>query len=100
MSSTHFFEDGAGLIDVISLHPFEGEAGLPDVISLHSFEGEAGLLDGGADVDLGCGTGNNEGVGGGGGLAGDDSFDFAHRLLASRFAMVAMHALDGVDHCA
>ena len=85
MSSTHFFEDGSGLIDVISLH---------------SFEGEAGLLNGGADVGLGCGTGNNEGVGGGGGLAGDDSFDFAHRLLAGRFAMVAMHALDGVDHCA
>ena len=64
---------------------------------LHALELEAGLLDGFADVGFGGGASDDEGVGGGGGFAGGDTFHFADRLLAGGFAVVAVHAFDGID---
>ncbi len=64
----------------------------------HAFELETCLLDGCSDIGLGGGTGNDKRVSRRSSFARGDTLHFADRLLASGLAMVAMHALDGIDN--
>ncbi len=68
------------------------------MLLLDTFELKTRLLNGFADVGLGGGAGDDEGVGSGSCFAGGDAFHFADRLLAGGLAVVAMHALDSVDN--
>ena len=64
----------------------------------HALELETCLFDGFAHIVGRGGAGDNEGIGGGGSLAGGDAFHFADRLLTGGLAVVAMHAFDGINN--
>ena len=64
---------------------------------LHALELEPRLLNSFAHLVGRGGASDSEGVGRRGGLAGSDTFHFADRLLTGGFAVVAVHALDGID---
>ena len=66
--------------------------------SLHPLELKAGLFHSFAHIVGKSGAGYDEGVGGGGGLAGCHPFQFAHGILHGCLAVVAVHALNGVNH--